>query len=183
MKKNLKYYLNLPYKIEIEPILEEEGGGFLARLPQFGTFGITGDGDTIKEAIEMLLSYKEISFKRFLKEKREIPEPEQEKMLDDFSGKILVRTPKELHQSIGINATRNGISQNQYINYLLTKALTKDETGTIEAIEKTIKTTVKGTIKEVLFEITHKQKYNFTCNDKKSLVSEEHFYPEDYKGA
>ncbi len=126
-KKDLSYYSSLPYKIEIEPILEEEGGGYFARLPQFGRMGITGDGETIEEALEELEDFKKRSFERFLKEGKSIPEPEkQDKKSETFNGKILVRTPKDLHQTIAEKAKDNGVSQNQYINYLLTKALEQD---------------------------------------------------------
>ena len=77
MKKDLEYYLNLPYKIEIEPIPEEEGGGYLARLPLFGRMGITGDGETIEEALSDLKDFKKRNFEHYLKEGREIPEPEE----------------------------------------------------------------------------------------------------------
>ena len=120
--KTLKYYLNLPYKILIEPIKEEEGGGFLARLPQFG-MSITGDGETAEEAIEMLEEYKKIAFERFFSEGKQIPEPEDELSLDDYSGKILLRVPKELHQSIAEQARINNVSQNQYLNYLITAGI------------------------------------------------------------
>ena len=127
MKKDLTYYLSLPYKIEIEPILEEEGGGYFARIPQFGRMGITGDGETIEEALKDLNDFKRRSFERYLKEGREIPEPEPEEHEKKFSGKILVRTPKELHQTIAEKAKSDGVSQNLYINYLLTKALGQEE--------------------------------------------------------
>ena len=33
--KNLDYYLNLPYKIELKKIPEKEGGGYGAFMPEF----------------------------------------------------------------------------------------------------------------------------------------------------
>lgn len=125
MKRDLAYYLSLPYKIEIEPIPDEDGGGYFARLSQFGRMGITGDGETIEEALSDLEDFKKRSFERFLKEGRNIPEPEAHEK--KFSGKILLRTPKELHQTIARKAKADGVSQNLYINYLLTKALGKEE--------------------------------------------------------
>jgi len=169
--KNLEYYLNLPYKIEIEPILEEEGGGFFARLPQFGEMGITGDGETVNEALEMLEAFKEICFQRFLDEKKEIPEPEQAKQLDDFSGRLLLRMPKELHQTIAVKANDNNVSQNQYINFLLTKAVSsvkeKNEIKKDNAIEANTPSRfkVRGDSKS--------QEYPFQGNN----------YPEEYKAA
>jgi hypothetical protein len=32
MKKDLTYYLSLPFQVEVQPIPEKEGGGFMARL-------------------------------------------------------------------------------------------------------------------------------------------------------
>ncbi len=49
MEKDLDYYLNLPYGIEIQPIPKQEGGGFMAQLPKFGELGIVGDGDTCED--------------------------------------------------------------------------------------------------------------------------------------
>jgi len=53
-KKNLDYYMKLPYTIEVVPIPESQGGGCTARLPQIGRFAITGDGETPEEAINSL---------------------------------------------------------------------------------------------------------------------------------
>jgi predicted HicB family RNase H-like nuclease len=122
--KTIDYYLNLPYKILVEPIKEEEGGGYLARLPQFG-MSITGDGETEQEAIDMLKEYKKIAFHRFLSEGKKIPEPQDEQSLDEFSGRILLRVPKELHQQISEKAQANNVSQNQYLNYIITTGINK----------------------------------------------------------
>ena len=73
--KDLGYYLNLPYRIEIQQIPEEEGGGFMARLPLFGELGILGDGDTEAEALADLEETKRCRFKVYLAEGRQIPEP------------------------------------------------------------------------------------------------------------
>ena len=45
MKKDIDYYLNLPYKIELNQIPQSEGGGFCARMPEFeGVAFFYGDG-------------------------------------------------------------------------------------------------------------------------------------------
>lgn len=74
-QKNLEYYLNLPYKMEIKTILPEDGGGYTAWLPQFGTCGIVGDGETVSEAIKSLETIKKYIFKLLIKENTKIPEP------------------------------------------------------------------------------------------------------------
>jgi hypothetical protein len=35
-KKDLNYFMNLRYKVEIVPLAEEGGGGYEARIPQLG---------------------------------------------------------------------------------------------------------------------------------------------------
>lgn len=117
MKKDLKYYLALPYKIEIVPIPEDEGGGYMARLPQFGTLGIVGDGDTIEEALADLEENKKDRFLQYLEEGFEIPEPEKES--DDYSGRFVVRLPKYLHRELTQFAQKNEVSLNQYVCTLL----------------------------------------------------------------
>lgn len=47
------------YEIEILTIPEELGGGYLARLPQFGELGIVGDGETKEEAVASMKKFKE----------------------------------------------------------------------------------------------------------------------------
>ncbi|MCA1793676.1 MAG: type II toxin-antitoxin system HicB family antitoxin [Desulfobacteraceae bacterium] len=155
--KTIDYYLNLPYKISVEPIKEEEGGGYLARIPQFG-MSITGDGKTEKEAIDMLKEYKIIAFKRFLSEGKKIPEPKDEQSLDEFSGRILLRVPKELHQKIVKNAQANNVSQNQFLNYIITTGIT----NTSSFSEK------HG---ELIYQTNYKLEQGFVTEKKDSTIS------------
>lgn len=55
----------------------------------------------------------------------EIPEPGQETD-EEYSGRILVRTPKSLHRDLIERAKKEGVSLNQFINYQLSKGLRKD---------------------------------------------------------
>ncbi|WP_054689386.1 type II toxin-antitoxin system HicB family antitoxin [Desulfosarcina cetonica] len=117
MKKNLNHYLALPYRIEIVHIPEDEGGGYMARLPQFGAMGIVGDGDTKEEALADLENSQRERFQYYLEEGLEIPEPEIAD--DNFSGRFLVRLPKFLHRELAQAAQQNGVSLNQYVCTLL----------------------------------------------------------------
>jgi len=117
MKRDLDYYLALPYRMEIIPIPEEEGGGFLARLPRFGELGIVGDGDTVEEALSDLAENKKARFRHYLDEGLEIPEPDPGK--DEYSGRFLMRLPKFLHRQLAESARANGVSLNQYVCTLL----------------------------------------------------------------
>ena len=138
MKKDLNYYLGLSYKIEVTPIPEEEGGGYMARLPQFGRLGIVGDGDNIEEAIGDLKVNKELRFKQYLDEGLVIPEPERE--LEEFSGRFVIRMPKFLHGELSSQAQKNGVSLNQYVTTLLSMNLQTDKLAiSISTVEKEVK--------------------------------------------
>jgi predicted RNase H-like HicB family nuclease len=75
VNKELEYYLGLPYEVEIVPIPETEGGGFMARLPQFGAAGIIGDGETEDEALRDLAANRKDRFMQYLAEGLPVPEP------------------------------------------------------------------------------------------------------------
>ncbi len=139
MKKDLRYYLNLDYAIEIRKIKENEGGGFSASIPLLGKYAFVGDGETIEEAIENLNIVKETLFKKYLKEGIPIPEPQEEEE-KTYSGKFLLRVPVELHRFLAIEAKRNGTTLNQYLLYLLTrKSFLKSIHEDLEDVKEEIK--------------------------------------------
>lgn len=117
MGKDLEYYLKLPYMIEVVPLSESEGGGYIARLPEIGRFAITGDGDTPEEAIKCLETAKRERFSEYLRKGIQIPEPKKEK--EDYSGRFVVRLPRLLHRQLAEAAKENNTSLNQYVTYLL----------------------------------------------------------------
>jgi predicted HicB family RNase H-like nuclease len=117
VKKDLDYYMNLPYTIEVVPIPDSEGGGYTAQLPQLGRFAIVGDGETIEEAITDLENLKRDRLTSYLEDGIEIPEPEPEK--ETYSGRFLVRIPKVLHRQLAEAAKENQTSLNLYVTYLL----------------------------------------------------------------
>ncbi|QCD44777.1 type II toxin-antitoxin system HicB family antitoxin [Campylobacter mucosalis] len=77
--KNLDYYLNLPYKIELKKIPESEGGGWGAFMPELNSVAFFyGDGQTKQEALDELEVAFRISIETLLKDKVKIPEPYDE---------------------------------------------------------------------------------------------------------
>lgn len=116
MKKDLEYYLNLPYSIKVCRIPDSEGGGYEARIPELGEYAIIGDGDTPEEAISSLEQVKKERFNAYLTEGITIPEPETE---SNFSGKFVLRLDSRLHKSLSNGAKEQGVSLNQYIKTLL----------------------------------------------------------------
>ncbi len=121
MKKNIEYYMKLNYPIEIKKIADNEGGGYLASIPQLGKNAFVADGKTIDEAIGNLEAVKEFLFKDYLAKGISIPEPQEEDKSKKYSGKFLLRVPVELHKFLATEAKKNNTTLNQYCTYVLTR--------------------------------------------------------------
>jgi len=120
MEKNVEYYMNLNYPIEIIKIKEEEGGGFQASIPLLGKYAFLGDGETIAEAVANLTETKKYLFQKYLEQDIPIPEPQEDEE-KEYSGKFILRIPAELHRYLSLEARKNKTTLNQYCLYLLTK--------------------------------------------------------------
>ena len=124
MEKDLNYYMHLPYTIEIVPMPNSQGEGFIARLPEIGRPAITGDGKSREEAIANLLATQKERLSDYLRKGIKIPEPVQK---EEYSGKFLLRIPAKLHMILSKQAQAEGISLNQYIKSTLEKAVVLQE--------------------------------------------------------
>ena len=116
MEKNLNYYLNLPYKIEL--VEDKEEGGFAVACPELP--GCISCGATVDEAYRMIEDAKEAWIVSALENGDPIPQP---LLIDDFSGQFKLRIPKSLHRTLSIKSQEEGISMNQYCVYLLSKGV------------------------------------------------------------
>jgi predicted RNase H-like HicB family nuclease len=79
--------------------------------------GLLAHGPTQAAAVTAAAEVTELWLEVAREEGREIPEPS----VDDASGQLLLRMPKELHRCVRRAAERNGVSLNQYLVYLLTE--------------------------------------------------------------
>lgn len=113
--KTLDYYMSLPYHMEIIPDIEE--GGFTAKFPDLP--GCLTCSETIESLMENAQDAKKAWLTVALEDGIEITEPGGEKTLSDYSGQFKLRMPKSLHRSLAVHAKKEGISMNQYCNYLL----------------------------------------------------------------
>jgi antitoxin HicB len=115
MKKNIEYYMNLPYTREL--IKEPEGGWFI-RIKELP--GCMSQGDTVEEAMNMIedamLGWLDVS----LEDGDSIPEPAPD---EEYSGKFVVRLPRSLHRQLAETAEREGVSLNQFVNVSLARAV------------------------------------------------------------
>lgn len=121
MDKDIKYYMNLNYAVEIRKLTEDQGGGYNASIPQLGRYTFQADGESVEEVLNNLEIIKEELFELFLSRGTKIPEPIVESN-EEYSGKFLMRVPKNLHRMLSLSAKQNGTSLNQYVQFLLTSA-------------------------------------------------------------
>ena len=112
--KTIDYYMNLPYKLEIVPDLDE--GGYITRYPELP--GCITVGNSLEETVRNVLDAKREWLTAALENGNTINEPIS---LEEYSGQFKLRIPKSLHRSLAEHSKAEGISMNQYCLYLLTK--------------------------------------------------------------
>ncbi len=115
MNKDLNYYMNLNYRIEI--LEDKEEGGFALQHPEL--LGCITCADTIENGIEMLKDAKKAWIEAALEDNIPIPEPYV--LTQDYSGEILIKLPKTLHKKLIQMAEMEGVSMNQYCLYKLSR--------------------------------------------------------------
>lgn len=114
--KNVKEYMELPYNYIIQPVNDESGFYFYARVLELD--GCQSTGETFEEAYENLQEAMEGWIEAKLEGGFEVPLPVG---YDDFSGKFIVRIPKSLHYKLSVEAEQEGVSLNQYALYKLSR--------------------------------------------------------------
>ncbi|NLI11918.1 type II toxin-antitoxin system HicB family antitoxin [Pelotomaculum propionicicum] len=113
--KDIEYYLNLPYEIKLRRLAEDEGGGWLATIPDLP--GCMSDGETPEEALVNVEDAKKCWVETCLEIGHSIPEP----ITNEYSGQLRIRIPKSLHRSLTERAKEENISLNQLIVYKLSQ--------------------------------------------------------------
>ena len=112
-KKDVNYYMNLPYKIIIQ---KDPHGGFFAKVEELE--GCMTQGETYNEASKNIIEAMELWIEASLEMGMEIPEP----VLDPgYSGKFILRLPKTLHKKLAEKAKMENVSLNQYAVHLLSE--------------------------------------------------------------
>lgn len=113
-RKDLDYYMNLVYKVEITP--EEDGTGFNVEIPLLK--GCMALGETIEDAYQTLIEIKQAWFEIALERGWRIPEPPVEEV-EEYGGKFNVRLPRYLHRELAELAEAEGTSLSQLVVALL----------------------------------------------------------------
>jgi len=111
---NVKKYLDRPYHIIIQHIIDESGSYYFATVREFD--GCMSHGDTYAEAFENIQDAMKGWIVAKLENGFSVPDP-----IDDnqYSGKFVLRLPKSLHARLAMEAEQEGISLNQYALYRL----------------------------------------------------------------
>lgn len=120
--------LRLPYERVLIP---EEEGGFSANIAEFE--GCFAQGETADEALSALHDTALEWIQAELEDNKEIPKPWIDQQA---SGKLLLRLPKSLHQTVIRLARREGVSVNQYLVSKIAAATSQD--SVLAAVEQRI---------------------------------------------
>lgn len=118
LEKQIKRYLNLPYKMEIEKVTDEDGSYFYASIPELGKYTCYAVGRTVQEAVDNLRIVKEITIEDLIKSGKNVPLPSKEEEILP-SGKFVVRISPRLHARLIKQAKEEKISLNLLVNELL----------------------------------------------------------------
>ena len=121
------------FSITVRKETTEDGEMFVARvveLPDVAIYGETYDY-AYEGAIETIEAAKEV----FDENNQEFPSPEIGPK-NKFSGRLPIRTSKSLHRSLVLEARREGVSLNAFVNLLLARE------DTITSVCKKVETAI-----------------------------------------
>lgn len=109
------------YQVNIISLPEEDGGGFLAVVPELA--GCMIDGDTPEEALRNVEEAINDWISIELEDGKEIPKPKGYRGQSSYSGKIGLRLPKWMHAKVAQVADEEECSINQYIQNAIAYSL------------------------------------------------------------
>ncbi|ADJ26737.1 HicB family protein [Dehalogenimonas lykanthroporepellens BL-DC-9] len=121
--RDVDYYMNLPYTMKVK-YRPEQGGYYVAGYVELPDLTMTGESP--EEAVRELLAEKADWFKTSLDEGIDIPLPVEPRK---YSGKIMVRIPPSLHESLIEIADAEGVSLNQVMVSALSRSVGRKEAG------------------------------------------------------
>ena len=121
IKNQIEYYMSLPYTMTVK-YRPEQGGYYVASYVELPDLNMTGK--TPEEAVKELLIEKPEWFETCLKLGIRIPLPAEPQK---YSGKIVLRMPPTMHESLIQIAELEGVSLNQYMLASLSRSIGFDE--------------------------------------------------------
>lgn len=127
----VEHYADLPYTFTIEKWDDGNGPYYIARVLELP--GCMIHGDTPVEAMGEMMDVMRDWVRTNLELGHKIPEPSQRQY---YSGKVVLRMPPSLHESLMRRAAIEGVSLNQYMVSALART-----SGYDEGIEKGLEST------------------------------------------
>ena len=118
----VEHYANLPYQVAIEKWDDGLGPYYVARVIELPDLFM--DGESPEEALKELESIKREWITTNLELGNEMPEPLN---TQNYSGKIVLRLPSSVHEDLAKIAQLEGVSLNQYMVSVLSKAAGREE--------------------------------------------------------
>jgi len=109
------------YAIEIRPLKEAEGGGFLVTFPDLP--GCMADGETPEEA----LADAKAAFESWMEAQKEWGRPYPAPVSGTMSGKFVQRIPKSLHARLVKRARQEGVSLNTLVLTFIAEGIGRRE--------------------------------------------------------
>ncbi len=106
------------YPVRLRPLTPEEGGGWLATVPDLP--GCMSDGETPEEALKNVADAIRGWIEAGKLDGEVIPLPNLGKT---YSGRFGVRITRELHQTLAEKAQAEGVSLNHLVTELLTRGI------------------------------------------------------------
>lgn len=118
-EKPIEYYLDLPYTIEfVHDTSDSDNPVWYASVRELK--GCMTEADEFDEAARQIRDAMHVWILDAIESGDLIPEPRGE---EEFSGKFSIRLPKTLHRDLVHQAEREGVSLNQYITSVLSRAV------------------------------------------------------------
>ena len=128
----VEHYLAMRYPVTLRELAIDEGGGFLATIPQLGSKTFIADGDTPEEALAALDGLRRMLIPELLAQNVPLPLPQYEENEDGmYSGNLNVRIPSSLHAALFRRAKKNKTSINKLITQFISEGLTVQTGGDI----------------------------------------------------
>jgi predicted RNase H-like HicB family nuclease len=114
-RESLDFYLSLKYPITLYPDPDPEIG-YVVEIKDLP--GCMTQGETVDQAMSNIEEARELWIEAVYEQGNDIPLPSTE---HHYSGRVLLRMPRSLHQQLVENAEQEEVSFNQYVVSLLSE--------------------------------------------------------------
>jgi antitoxin HicB len=111
------------YAAKLTRIAPEDGGGWLAEVPELP--GCLSDGETPEDALANVREAIECWLAAALEDGDTPPVPRAYEVAE-YSGKFTLRVPRSLHRALSEAAQREGVSLNQLVLSMVSAAIGAD---------------------------------------------------------